>query len=439
MKDPMMNPNIAAKDQNHTFTIDIASLQPESTEMANSTMVPRRPSQRRSGNRKTYRQALYHGSWQEGINSPKGNLKKVQSNVNDLDRLEYSGESLRSGVQLHVMEEKKVYKRKNSIPVITSLALSDSLSQGTLGKLSRKASRDYQNMSPDEKIVLEKLFQVPATLNPKSDDAIDRPEDLHTGQRVYEAHTKTEIRNARAQVLDTLKMQVSKSITRHVNRFNAKPTVEPWDITLEKHGRHFPRILVTEEHIKNKTYFDRMKLPKISSGVNAMRTEMNILDKIADPLKKVKACIRQKALEAKKKGRKKTLQIIRRAVTQGRSVFGTTIYDCMDFCDAIDRDGDGCLDRYEIESALKRMGIVLPKKDVNAFLDMIDVNGDGDIEYEELASALNLPFDRDELEKRNDKKYNQSRKPRKVNISVSTWVPPPQGWGLVSEGSKIVL
>ena len=86
-------------------------------------------------------------------------LKQVQSNVNDLDRLEYSGESLRSGVQLHVMEEKKVYKRKNSIPVITSLALSDSLSQGTLGKLSRKASRDYQNMSPDEKIVLEKLLK----------------------------------------------------------------------------------------------------------------------------------------------------------------------------------------------------------------------------------------------------------------------------------------
>ena len=234
-------------------------------------------------------------------------------------------------------------------------------------------------------------------------------------------------------------MQVSKSITRHVNRFNAKPTIEPWDITLEKHGRHFPRILVTEAHIKDRTYFDRMKLPKIFSGVNAMRAEMNMLDKIADPLKKIKFLIRQKAIEAKRKGRKQTLQTIRKAVTQGRSVFGKNVHDCMDFCDAIDRDGDGCLDRYEIEGALKRMGIVLPKRDVNAFLNMIDVNGDGNIEYEEFAAALNLPFDRDELNKRNKSKYNESRKPRRVKVSVSKWVPPPQGWGLVSEGSKILL
>ena len=45
---------------------------------------------------------------------------------------------------------------------------------------------------------------------------------LHVGHRVYEAHTKTEINNAQVQLQETLQMQVSKSITQHVNRFNAR-------------------------------------------------------------------------------------------------------------------------------------------------------------------------------------------------------------------------
>ena len=75
----------------------------------------------------------------------------------------------------------------------------------------------------------------------------------------------------------------------------------------------------------------------------------------------------------------------------------------------------------------------------NSFLDLIDKNGDGEIDYEELAAALNLPFDREEIMKRNDKKYNQSRKPRKVKAVVNHWVPPPSGWGLISESEKILI
>ena len=112
MKHPQMDSNVVSREHNHAFIIDAASFQPESTEVANSGMVPRRPPDKRHGKKISYRQALYDGSWQEGINSPKGNLKRVQSDVDDLDRLEYSGESLRSGVQLHVIEEKKVQNVK---------------------------------------------------------------------------------------------------------------------------------------------------------------------------------------------------------------------------------------------------------------------------------------------------------------------------------------
>ena len=113
-----MDPNVVSREHNHTFIIDAASLQPGSTEVANAGTVPRRPPEKRHGKKISYRQALYDGSWQEGINSPKGNLKRVQSDVDELDRLEYSGESLRSGVTLHVIAKRQRQKRKNSIPVM---------------------------------------------------------------------------------------------------------------------------------------------------------------------------------------------------------------------------------------------------------------------------------------------------------------------------------
>ena len=73
--------------------------------------------QRRDTGRKSVTDKRYTmGLGNEGINSIRWQLKKgEQSDVDELDRLEYSGESLRSGVTLHVMEEKKVQKRKNSI------------------------------------------------------------------------------------------------------------------------------------------------------------------------------------------------------------------------------------------------------------------------------------------------------------------------------------
>ena len=457
------NINLSSTRIEPTRTINMNIPSNKNTKTPSLHKTPTRPTsgkKRNGSNRKTsYHHALHIGSWQEGINSPRGNENRIKSDVKDLDKLEYSRESLTSGVELQVLAEHSVRKRKKSVPVITSLALSESLSNGSLNALSRQASQDFEQMPNEQKKILKLLYAKPApqqeqkaTSSPQNENGVEDEEGqekivqgedpvkaLHVGHRVYEAHTKTEINNAQVQLQETLQMQVSKSITQHVNRFNARPMVQPWDITLEKHGRHFPRVLVTEKHIQNRTYFQRMKLPKIYTGPNEMRFEMNMLDNIADPLKKMKQFIRQKSIEAKKKGRRKTLMTIRKAVTQGRSVFGKNVYDVIDLCDAIDRDGDGNLDREEIANAFTRMGIGLPKSDMKNFLDLIDVNGDGEIDYEELAAALNLPFDKEEVEKRNNKKYNQSRKPRKVQRLAPKWIPPPSGWGLVGESTKILI
>ena len=138
------------------------------------------------------------------------------------------------------------------------------------------------------------------------------------------------------------------------------------------------------------------------------------------------------------KGRKQTLKMIRKAITDGRSVFGRTIYTVVDFCDAIDRDGDGSLDRQEIRDALTRLGCGLPERSMTAFLNEIDVDGSGDVDYQEFAQALGLPFDKDDLDKRNSQKYGREKAPR-VFRPQRHWIPPPSGWALVSEGDKIVI
>ena len=63
----------------------------------------------------------------------------------------------------------------------------------------------------------------------------------------------------------------------------------------------------------------------------------------------IKFLIRQKAIEAKRK-RSQANTLLRKAVP-------SIIFYLLDFIIII-------LDRYEIEGALKRMGIVLPKRDV---------------------------------------------------------------------------
>ena len=95
MKHPQMDSNVVSREHNHAFIIDAASLQPDSTKVANSGMVPRRPPDKRHGKKISYRQAI---RWvlARGNKLSKGQLKRVQSDVDDIDRLEYSGESLRS-------------------------------------------------------------------------------------------------------------------------------------------------------------------------------------------------------------------------------------------------------------------------------------------------------------------------------------------------------
>ena len=399
----------------------------------------------------TYADELVVGTYDEGV-SWRDNREDIEKTIVDVQEVGNVGvrqESnnpnwdLSSSPDLTILphpesngQDRRLIRRK-STPVITSLALSESLAKiGDIKelKMERRASKagiEFENMTKEQQEVLQKLFEASRPPGPKSVKADSSPRRAtHVGSTVKNASTRKGIEYARAQVQKTLQLQTSQSMINHVRRFLPQEQVQPWDTTLKRHGRHSPRVLVTEDDIKNRTYFQKMRLPNVKTNYDSeMRREMAMHDRIADPLKKVKQFIRRKAIGAKKKSRRQTLFVIKKSIIQGRSLCGKKVTNMADFCDAVDKNGDGSLDREEINSALTRMGVGLPESAQKAFLDMIDKNGDGDIDYQELADALQLPLNTKEVNRRNSVKYNSANAPKHIQFKQNHWVPPPAGWG----------
>ena len=410
---------------------------------------------RPSPSQRTYVQELKVGSWDESV-SWRDNETAIEKLKCDLQQMGSDGvtsnnpnwENKGGGPQTDIMDTSPLTLgriREEQVPIITSLTLAESLKNlDDWDDLKRtgKANEDFNKMTRDQQSVIKNLFHATRPNAKRKNPGAQSPRIVHVGNKVSEARTAKEIWKAREQVHQTLRMQTSQSLINHVTRFTAQKTVEPWDTTLKRHGRHSPRVLVTEADIQARTYFQKMKLPSFKKNDFAkkqFRKEMAVFDAIADPLKKIKDAIRKKALEREKKGRQQTLKMIRKAITEGRSVFGKAIYNVVDLCDAIDRDGDGSLDRKEIRDALTRLGCGLPERSMTAFLNEIDADGSGDVDYEELAQALALPFDKDDLDRRNSQKYGREKAPRVFRPQKNHWIPPPSGWALISEGNKIVI
>ena len=90
------NINLSSTRIEPTRTINMNIPSNKNTKTPSLHKTPTRPTsgkKRNGSNRKTsYHHALHIGSWQEGINSPRGNENRIKSDVKDLDKLEFSQE-----------------------------------------------------------------------------------------------------------------------------------------------------------------------------------------------------------------------------------------------------------------------------------------------------------------------------------------------------------
>jgi Ca2+-binding EF-hand superfamily protein len=85
--------------------------------------------------------------------------------------------------------------------------------------------------------------------------------------------------------------------------------------------------------------------------------------------------------------------VIRETMKSQRTIFGHQADTARKAFRAIDRDGNGSIDREEFGAAVLRLGLGLGSEQVDTLMQAMDLDKDATIEYEEFLRLLGLEFD----------------------------------------------
>ena len=95
--------------------------------------------------------------------------------------------------------------------------------------------------------------------------------------------------------------------------------------------------------------------------------------------------------ELKQRQKAQIFSVVRKALEQKRSLFGTAVHDTVSLFNAMDTDGSGSLDRFEFRRAMRRLGVGLSPDQVEQLVQAVDSDRSGDITYSEFLEAVLAP------------------------------------------------
>jgi hypothetical protein len=95
--------------------------------------------------------------------------------------------------------------------------------------------------------------------------------------------------------------------------------------------------------------------------------------------------------ELKQRQKAQIFSVVRKALEQKRSLFGSTLNDTLSLFNAMDTDNSGSLDRFEFRRAMRRLGVGLSTEQIEQLVQAVDSDRSGDITYAEFLEAVLEP------------------------------------------------